>query len=248
MDGVYQITMGLIRDVPGREVFSGTRLGRRLGRTRDDVLKFLKYGPGFPRRGERIWVEPEEIRTAIVHPTELGLTPDYLHYRKLDHRFWEARGQRGRVISDEKFTKYSQADLLDIVKIRCCIEHWGNGASWEATGIYDHLMHKIEALNMPQSGCATIEDVRERYARLDRIFAVVAREGRLRTQGEVGFNPPPDDDGIEVHIGPDGEPIFGDTGNHRLAMSIVLGFERVPAMLGFVHEDGLLELPDYRRM
>lgn len=52
--------------------------------------------------------------------------------------------------------------------------------------------------------------------------------------------------GIEIHIGPEGEPIFGDSGNHRLAMALVLGLPRIPAMLGFVHEDGFGRLADYR--
>lgn len=109
------------------------------------------------------------------------------------------------------------------------------------------MLRKVASSADPTLRRVTPEGLRERYARLDEIFAEVRREGRLRHTHElaaadsgIGWN------GIEVHIGADGEPILGDAGLHRFAMAKVLGLERVPALLGFVHEDAVQKVARFR--
>lgn len=233
---------------PGKP--AGRRTGRRLGISRlksalVELAQALRYGRERPQSLERIWVEPQQIRRVIIHPSDLR--PD-LAAGASDRPFWIARGWRGRVVTRAQFAAVAPhlRPLSHNIKLEACRRHWSEGVAWEATGVYESFFDCIRE-GRQKDECASREDVLARYARLDVVFAEVKAERRLRSQMELF----PDQDrelgGIEIHIGPDGEPIFGDSGNHRLAMALVLGLPRIPAMLGFVHEDGLDHLARYRR-
>ena len=223
------------------------RIRQRVRRLANDAAKFARFGPGYPRAFEALTVETSRIRQAIVHPLEAGCAPSDPRYAALERSFAAARAARTRVVDPSLMRHLVPVDLDTLVKMRCCIAHWRDGQTWEQTGIFDLMMAKIAHSGRPQSGCRTIADVRARYARLDRIFETVRRGGALRgadgSQRHGGRAVP---DGIEIHIAADGAPIFGNRGHHRLAMARVLGLPRIPAMLGFVHEQAVTHLPGYR--
>lgn len=205
---------------------------------------YCRYGPGYPRAMEPLEVPARSVRRAISNPMEVCAVGDgakaWRSYRK-------ALGSRGRVVGTDDFADFVVVPLERLVKYRCCVAHWRDGVGWEQTGIFDHMLRKIEEAG-PQSGCVTVDDLRRRYARLDRIFDQVKRDGRLRHAHELD-GPVAEGivwHGIELHVGPEGEPIFGDSGTHRLAMAHVLGLRRIPALLGFVHESALSHLPRLR--
>ncbi len=221
-------------------------LPSRVRRVARSIESYARYGPGYPRAMEPIEVTTAAIRTAIANPLEV-VAPE--NFAQAQRSYRKAVASRGRVVGDATFADFVQVPVGRLVKYRFCVAHWRHGVPWERTGVYEHMLCKIARSGHPESGCATIDDLRTRYARLDRIFERVRREGRLRAAHELDepvasggvWN------GIEVHLGPDAEPIFGDAGTHRLAMAHVLGLKRVPAMLGFVHEAGLSRLAHLRR-
>lgn len=222
---------------------------RRFGLSRLKALlaefeQALRYGRDRPRSLERIWVEPRQIRRAIIHPSDLR--PDLA--KGADERpFWIARGWRGRVVTQTQFAAIEShlRPLQHNIKLEACRRHWSEGLPWDATGVYESFFESIRE-GQQKDECTSREDVLDRYARLDIIFAQVKAERRLRSQIELFPWQERELGGIEIHIGPDGEPIFGGSGNHRFAMSLVLGLPKIPAMLGFVHEGGFNWLARYR--
>lgn len=207
--------------------------------------KYCRYGPGYPRAMEPLEVSTAAVRLAIPNPLEVLSFQDGTRIRR---SYRQALAARGQVVRHKDFASFVQVPVEDLVKYRCCVAHWRDGIPWNETGIFDHMLNKIAEAGQPQSGCQTVDDLRKRYARLDRIFVRVKREGRLLhaheldTPSAVGVTW----NGIEVHLGAYGEPIFGDSGTHRLAMAHVLGLRRIPALLGFVHEAALSHLPRFR--
>lgn len=131
--------------------------------------------------------------------------------------------------------------------VAACIAHWRDGIPWDETGIIRHDTHLAETRGYNR--CRNRKDVIARYELLDEIFERVKAEGRLRTAYELGVSRREDRerDGVCVHFGRHGEPIFGGFGNHRLGMALTLGLTRIPACLGVVHVEArdriLGELP-----
>lgn len=224
----------------------GGRLARRVRLVLCETGKLLHHGANFPRSGEAIVVETARIERVIAHPLELAGAREAREAQSLARSFALARAARGRVLSAQDFVRIAPRPLDELVKLQACLAHWRDGVAWEATGIFEHLLRKIAATGQAQSGCGDIEAIRMRYARLDAIFAQVRAEGRLRGQRERDPRLRREHDGIEIHLGEDGAPIFGDRGNHRLAMALALELPEIPAMLGFVHVGALDTLGGYR--
>jgi hypothetical protein len=196
---------------------------------------------------EPIEVPVQAISRAIANPLEV---PPAARAERMEASYRQALASRGRVIDAAGFETFVTVPVGMLVKVRCCVAHWRDGVSWEATGIFDHMLQKLDASGDPAGDRPTRADLRRRYERLDRIFAQVVREKRLRPAHALGEDTARGAiwNGIEIHLGPGGEPIFGDAGTHRLAMARVIGLRRVPALLGVVHESAVSHLPRLRRI
>ena len=216
-----------------------------VGLAAHSMAKYYRYGPAYPRAMEPLEVPATAVRRAIANPMEMLAAPNGAQARR---SYIKALGSRGRVVRAVDFADFVQVPIEGLVKYRCCLARWRDGESWEQTGIIDHMLGKIAQVGGPLSGCLTATDLRRRYARLDRIFDQVRRDRRMRPAHELDgpTDRGPVWDGIEIHLGPQGEPIFGDSGTHRLAMAHVLGLPRIPALLGFVNEEAIAHLPRYR--
>ncbi len=130
--------------------------------------------------------------------------------------------------------------LTSNIKIQSCIAHWRDGVSWEDTGVFAYLLGLIQTRGRPVDGCLTLEDLKARYDRLDALFETVKARGKLDSAHErLTCSRAIEPDGVMVHVGRNGEAIFGTAGHHRLAMSQVLGLKRIPAMLGAVHPEAI---------
>lgn len=210
----------------------------RAQRLARDIGNKLWFGTEAPIFKERIWINPKNVQWCIPQPTEIGLTLHHPDYESRNKAWRLSRTLIGRVVSNE-------VDFLPLVpigelrKVRACLAHWKYGLSWEDAGAIDHLLFKIEHLKMPMSGCKSREDVKRRYQKLDTIFFNVQKSGALRSNSARNRWLVRENDGIEIHLGHNALPIFGDTGTHRLAMSLALGLNEVPASLGFVHRTAL---------
>ncbi len=133
------------------------------------------------------------------------------------------------IVSQELFSEHIPAIKLisGSSKIKACIEHWKEGKSWEDTGIYDFTMKSIEKTGKPVGGCTTFEEVVEKYEALDRIFDFVSGGGKIHSN----FG----NDSI-IHIGPNGDFLFGGGAHHRTAIAHILEVD-IPVRPFLIHED-----------
>jgi hypothetical protein len=100
------------------------------------------------------------------------------------------------------------------------------------------MMNLISNNGGQYDDCLNLSDVKARLSKLDEIFELAIKNGRLSSRAEVDLNGFREVGGILIHIGPDGEPVFSGAGCHRMAMAILLG-QPFPAQLGVVHVNGL---------
>lgn len=206
------------RDVTGSVGVLTLRLGAR------DLANRARFGAGAPRFAERIWVDPREVE-------------------RVDFGFGTT--ESGKVVTTAEWRRAALQPLADFAKLRCCTERWIRGLSWEETGVLEHWRRQLER-GCVMDGLRDMGEVVERYERLDRVFATVRHEGRLRTRSELPYRTFRERGGILVHIGPTAEPILGRGGHHRFAMAVALDLRAVPAQIGVVHHDALGLLGRFR--
>ena len=187
-----------------------------------DAWNVLRYGPKAPRVALRAWIAPAQCEQAVQERFKLGgpLT----------------RAASGRVLGGD--WDLDTREVRAMRKIRCCIAHWRDGLAWADTGIFEYMLRRIHRFGVAD-GCTTLDEVIGRYERLDRVFAVVARERRLRPRDEVRPGAFRESGGVYVHFSRDGRPLFGVGGFHRLAMGLALDLERIPVQVGVVHRAGV---------
>lgn len=184
-----------------------------------DTENKRKYGPWAPLYGEQIWVAPVDIRLSL--PNGPG------------RRF------SGRVLPGD----WDQAtiSLTSDPKISYCLRHWCQDQSWEAAGAIDH-MTKLIAANGSADGCKSRADIDRRYSQLDRIFDEISKAGRLKPAAEARPGSFRECGGVFIHIGRDGQLLFGRGGHHRLAIALALGLASIPSQVGVVHATSLQAL------
>ncbi len=180
-----------------------------------DARNLTRYGLQAPRWSQLIWVDP------------LSCTSFTSSYN---------RGYTGQVVGGD--WDIETLPLVEEPKIRACREHWVDGLSWEATGIIDVIVAEIERRGS-KDGCRSLDDVVERYRRLDAMFEKVGHENRLKRRQEIDPNSFRERGGVYFHIGRDNTPVFGGGGCHRLAMAQILELPAIPGQLGVVHEHSL---------
>jgi hypothetical protein len=190
---------------------------------RRDVGNVLRHGARAPRRAERIWVDPHAVRETFA-----GFDT----------------ADSGRVIGGEWPRRTRSVD--EYYKLHACRRRWVDGVGWTDTGIFDELLERIR-IDGDVDGCRTIEDLEQRYRRLDEIYEAVRCERRLRSRDELPGPTFREAGGVLVHIGDRGQPIFGHRGGHRFVMALLLNLAVIPAQLGVVHPAGLSALSHYRR-
>lgn len=198
---------------------TGTRHLRHLARhTRalaQDVRGSLRWGSAAPRVAERVWIDPRRCTT---------------------YRYGLPRSRSGTVQGGS--WDQPQISLSESQNFQACELHWIEGVPWADTGIFAYL-HALIARKGSADGCTTHAELVERYEQLDRVFATVQSEGRLRTRAELdpaGFR---ESGGVYVHFDRTGTPVFGGGGHHRLAMARILELPVMPVQVGVVHRDGL---------
>jgi len=182
------------------------------------IFNRIVYGKDAPKFGERIWINPKEV----IGAQHLG-----------------TYCCSGKVIKHWKGT-YKPLDFKKQYK------HWIEGSPWEKTGAYNFVEEMISK-GKKQDGCENKEDIIERFKKLDKIFEIVKKEGRLRPKDELNDKTFREIGGIMIHIDPDGKLIFGLQGVHRFAMAIILNFQLIPAVVGCVDKNAISHLKKYRK-
>lgn len=174
----------------------------------------LKFGVKSPKFAQRIYINPISIK----------------HYT---HEF--SRVNSGSVV-DGNWDYLENLNSIDTLKkYQACISRWEEGKSWEDTGIYEYMMTLINEKDEAVDGCKNLEQIKERYEKLDILFASL-KDGRpLKEMSKINSQNFNEEGGIYIHLGRYGNPIFGGGGIHRLAMSKILRLEKIPAQLGVLH-------------
>jgi hypothetical protein len=187
---------------------------RRLAVLGHDALAVARHGRRVARRYERVWLPPESIHRALVDDLPRSRSS-------------------GRVIAGD--WDLATRPVEQSAHVAQGLLRWRDGFAWEDTGAYADLRAHIAASGRRHQG-RSIDDVVERYEELDRIFAQVREEGRLRTSTELDPRAIRESAGILLHVGREGRVLFnGSGGCHRLAMALALRLPTVPAQVGAVH-------------
>ena len=108
------------------------------------------------------------------------------------------------------------APLDETIKHRSIYQHYADGLPWEETELFTQIYPRRFAEGQVVRGCSTIEQLATQYyERMDGMF----RNMRERGFEELEY--------IPVVIGPTGNLVIGNDGNHRLAMAKVLNLGSV---------------------
>jgi len=193
------------------------------------------YGGDVPFSYERIWVNPQEV----IHTVKRS-SPEF-------GRFF-TRSKSGLILDGNWHAEVMPLEANQ--KYNACKQHFIDGAPWSETGIYERMMRTINEKGSFDS-CKNLDDVIARYENMDTLWASLRDKGFQPVQ-PASKTRATERGGVFVHIGPQGQPIFGLIGNHRFAMSRLMGLTQIPAQLGLIHADaykaGVLEAYRHPKM
>nr|WP_240484484.1 hypothetical protein [Pseudoponticoccus marisrubri] len=186
-----------------------------------DRVNRLRFGANGPLSDMAIFPDPRTITESCAPRRGMRLR----------------RQSSGRVLSGD--WDLSRKPVSGSRKYTSCRMRWVEGADWEETPVFQDMLAKISRGEAPDE-CRTIEEVRERYARLDRIFAETKVRGRLLRMHELPNAYYRREHGaVLVHLARDGSCLRSGGGNHRFAIAKLLELPEMPAQLGVVHPDAL---------
>lgn len=121
----------------------------------------------------------------------------------------------------------------DMAVYRFLEEHFLHGTPWTETRLFRHKREHPErpCTDYNDYRYATLADVEARGRELDALHDAMRRNG---------YQPQPELDGrpgheITVAIGRDGQIFWNGTGQHRLALAMILGLPAVPVRVGVRH-------------
>jgi len=112
---------------------------------------------------------------------------------------------------------------------------------WDQTAYYEYCVKKIRYDGRAWNGCTTVSELQSRCKRVDYLFKDIENRGLLpwferpdeTKVVQVGKTKIPDE--LIIGIGRTGTPIRLDGGRHRLMIGLILGFERIPAVVTLCH-------------
>jgi hypothetical protein len=121
--------------------------------------------------------------------------------------------------------------LRSINKISITYDYMDSAKNWKECGAYENM------LNNPTGGAPwTLMDVIKRYEDLTQLIIFLKNGGIYKKTNN--FNE------IFVHIGRNGQLIFGGGGCHRLAVVQKLALKNIPAQIGVIHPEFLRNYPE----
>jgi hypothetical protein len=100
--------------------------------------------------------------------------------------------------------------------------------SWKESGAYEIMNNLIEKKGSFDN-CISNEDIKARYKKIDELHNTIKSDQRIKPRLEIIPRNHREHGGILIHIGRDGQPIFGGSGCHRLSIARVLNLKKHPA-------------------
>ncbi|MGX9357365.1 hypothetical protein ACS3SW_19970 [Roseobacteraceae bacterium S113] len=199
-----------------------------------DLGNRLRYGRAAPLSDELLYVDPMAIKAHYLPDAAKGAP-----------RF--RRPMSGLVKTGDWDLSVGPTGAGP--KFRAVVAHFRDGVPWDETGLYDEMLARIAAKG-EEDGCRSLDDIKARYAALDRVADAVRAAGGLLPRAQMpGQYFRREHGGVLVHIGRDGAAIRTGGGQHRFALAQALGLPEMPVQVGFVHAQAVANdaLAAYRR-
>lgn len=192
-------------------------------------------------RKVKIWFRYQSFRllgyNALADPWKtIWVNPDQIKWIVSD---FPSRKDRGK-IQDGNWDRKTDSRIRfrDSPKYKAVKLRFDYQMSWEETGIYDHLLKRIESEGSVD-GCRSKEDLIQRYNEVDKLYSDITQNG-YKSQLELG-QAPPDKPAIgepAVNIGRDGRIFFGGTGGwHRVSIAKIADIESIPVQVLVRHHE-----------
>ena len=151
-----------------------------------------------------IWPYCADIKIKIVKRWELSLRP-------------------GDILEGD-WDKESKP-LDKTIKYRSVKQRYSYGMPWHETELFTRTYVKRLARGDSVRGTSSISELQQQYEQIvDPLYQSLRDKGFVVTFDRFGFA----DNLPHVHIGRDGELIYGSKGNHRLAMARLLSLKQFP--------------------
>lgn len=179
-----------------------------------DFSNIYNYGFGAPRHSQRFYLNPAEVECAM----------EVERWRRKD---------TGRIVGGDWDLFIKNID--DIKKIRMVKERLLQEKTWEEAGAYE-IMRELLEKHTRYDDCASLNDIFRRYERLDGIIENIRTGRGFVTMPEIDRGNFRESGGVFIHIGRNGNFIFGHGGCHRLAIAQALGIKKIPVQVGVVHK------------
>jgi len=148
-----------------------------------------------------IWVSPKDISLKLVKGVRL-----YRH--EIMPGDWD----------------FETIELVDALKYQSIVQYFQDGIPWNETVIFKTKYGPDIAAGGSAKGFHSLQELAEYYEdRYSSLFRSIKNDGfRVLFDHEGELDIP------HVHIGRTGNILFGNDGNHRLAIAKMLGVERIP--------------------
>ncbi len=192
-----------------------------------DAKNKLKYGLNAPVHLESIWINPQEINSFIPKEEIKRITGK------------NRQEASGMVIDGAEIREITP--LEEDFRFRYSIERWKENRDWHEIGVFEYM--KTETVKYADYSQDQLE---ERYETFDNLFKEIKKDGRIKTRKELNASNFREENGILVHIGKDGELLFGGIGFHRFSIAKVLGLQMIPCCIGVVDKNSIHLLKKFR--
>ena len=198
-----------------------------------DLRNRVTFGPAAPLSDECIYINPRAVTHRYVPNPKNGAPK----FRRM-HSGHVATGDWDRHV----------APLTLNIKEEAIKQHFLQGIPWEQTALFAKLSREIAEKGIADD-CHSVEELRARYERMDRLYDLASRTGKLLPRRALPDYFRREHGGIYVHIDRNGRAIRSGGGMHRFAIARLLGLTDVPAQIGVVHFDAVRNglLAAYRR-
>jgi hypothetical protein len=174
------------------------------------ALHFCAEGISIANPHKIIWIDPDDIvfKTCCDH----DLQPN-----DVKPGDWDLE----RVLVD------------DSAKYRSIRQRYVEGVSWEETELFKDYAARLRAGEVIRGADSQLKLKRQYEAKVDPLFRDFCARGFLIERDKSGrpTNLP------HVHIGRDGEILFGTKGNHRLSMAKLLSLKSFPCQVRARHSE-----------
>ena len=180
-----------------------------------DIKNIFYYGYGAPRFAERIFINPLDV--------------------KLDTLEGFDRKSSAQIIPGDWDLNCRRIELNK--KISIVYSYFDTGLGWERCGAYENMLQIIKT-SPGSDGCYNKNDIINRYNKLDDLVRYLKNGGEYKVGSEFR-----EKGSVYIHIGRNGDLIFGGGGCHRLAIAKKLKIKEIPAQIGVVHSDFLIKFP-----